>query len=364
MDFDINLVLVPVTLVFLLIWLADKFVFKQRKHINTHAKAVRDAKLDIDTKKTALQNAMSAAGISGSPEALVVTEETPSDVKNARLAHQQALSHYASLQGNPPSDTALVRWAYEFLPIFAVIVIVRSFFIEPFNIPSSSMVPSLYTGDFIIVNKSAYGVRLPITHTKVMDTGEPEHGDVAVFRYPLNEKRHYIKRVIGLPGDTVSFDGTALHINGERIDTAGVSYDMPKALQNKMMPAEINGIPLSDDTRGEMGREEERYARYVSETHGNHTYHARYVGDMNTAQMAPFLLENSPELTATQGKQWQITVPAGHYFVMGDNRDRSEDGRFWGFVPEANLSGKATYIWMHKEPGLNLPSFSRNGSID
>ncbi len=151
MDFDFNLILVPLTIGLGIIWLLDKLTLKQRK---------------------------------------------------TRGRGQESL---------------LVRWAYDFFPVLAVVLIVRSFLIEPFNIPSSSMVPTLYTGDFIAVNKYAYGVRLPLTYNKVLDTGAPEHGDVAVFRYPENPSIYYIKRVIGLPGDTVSYDQGTLSINESQL---------------------------------------------------------------------------------------------------------------------------------------------------
>ena len=158
MDFDFNLVLVPLTLILGAIWLLDKLVLKQRK-----------------------------------------------------------------TQGQG-KESLPVRWAYDFFPVLAIVLIVRSFLIEPFNIPSSSMVPTLYTGDFIAVNKYAYGVRLPLTYSKVLDTGSPEHGDVAVFRYPENPSIYYIKRVIGLPSDTVSYSNGTLAINDVPVETTPVDF--------------------------------------------------------------------------------------------------------------------------------------------
>lgn len=364
MDFDINLVIVPVTLVFLLIWLVDKFALKQHRAVKQFDKDSKALQAQSKDSQAVLASALSAAGITATVENFRPDDSTPDAVKQAYQTHQNNLAKQATLQGNPPSENFLVRWAYEFLPVLAVIVIVRSFIVEPFNIPSSSMVPTLYTGDFILVDKTAYGLRLPITHTKIADTGSPEHGDVAVFRYPMKENIYFIKRVIGLPGDTVSFNNGIISINGKAIDTQKVTYQMQPRLIDQMYPAAINGESVSDDQRAALGREEESHARYQQETLGKHSFNARYVANVNASAYAPFLLENSPELTTSAGVQWSITVPEGQYFVMGDNRDRSEDGRFWGFVPEKNLSGKATYIWMHKEPGLNLPSFSRNGAID
>ena len=113
-----------------------------------------------------------------------------------------------------------------------------------------------------------------------------------------------------------------------------------------------------------MGQQEEGEAQYFQETQGEHEHLVRYLNGMNSSQYGPFLQQQSPEVVSSEGNEWRIKVPEGNYFVMGDNRDRSADGRFWGFVPDENLAGKAVYIWMHKPPGLNVPTFSRNGSID
>ena len=300
MDFDFNLILVPLTIGLGIIWLLDKLALKQRK--------------------------------------------------------TRGRGH----------ESLLVRWAYDFFPVLAVVLVVRSFLIEPFNIPSSSMVPTLYTGDFIAVNKYAYGVRLPLTYNKVLDTGEPEHGDVAVFRYPENPSIYYIKRVIGLPGDTVSYDQGVLAINDVQIDTQPVDFSANAELTSQLyLPGQIApGQELTEESAAAMGQQEEDEAQYFQETPGNNKHLVRYLTGMNSAQYAPFLQQQSPEVVGSEGTEWRLDVPEGHYFVMGDNRDRSADGRFWGFVPDENLAGKAVYIWMHKPPGLNLPTFQRNGTIN
>lgn len=300
MDFDFNLILVPLTLALGFIWLLDKLVWKQRR------------------------------------------------------------------ERGRGKEGAMVRIAYDFFPILAVVLIVRSFLIEPFNIPSSSMVPTLYTGDFIAVNKFAYGLRLPLTYNKIIDTGSPEHGDVMVFRYPENPSIYYIKRVIGLPGDTVSYNNGVLAINGEPIDTQSADYVPDETLTAQIMPSGVTptGETVSKEQAAAFGREEEAHATYYQEHQGEHQHLVRYLDDFNSAQYAPFLQAKSPNVVTSAGTQWQLTVPDSQYFVMGDNRDRSADGRYWGFVPDDNLAGKAVYIWMHKAPGLNLPSFSRNGTID
>lgn len=270
MDFDFNLILVPVTLLFFVIWLLDKLYFKQRATLGTG-------------------------------------KENP-----------------------------IIAWAYDFWPVLAVVLFVRSFLIEPFNIPSESMVPTLQTGDFIVVNKFAYGVRLPIINAKVIDSGEPQRGDVAVFRYPAQPSINYIKRVVGLPGDAVEFDEGRLRING------------------KMMPREA--LP-------EMG--DASYEAFYRETLGQHAHLIRELNGAFSADQAPFVSNvNQGQFMGRAGHQWQVIVPKGHYFVMGDNRDQSADSRWWGFVPEENLSGRAFYVWMHKEAGFKMPTFARNGAIE
>lgn len=300
MDFDFNLILVPATLILGAIWLLDKLVLKQKQ----------------------------SRGLEKS--------------------------------------TAPVRWAYDFFPILAIVLVVRSFLIEPFNIPSSSMVPTLYTGDFIAVNKYAYGIRLPLVNTKVLDLGAPQHGDVVVFRFPLNPKQYYIKRVIGVGGDTVSFNNGQLSVNGKAIPTTPANFTPdPKMTAQLYPPGKTEtGEVVTAEQAAQLGNQEEQTARYLQESpSSNHQHLVRYLGDKNWFQYASFLQQASPQLMASQGQQWQLTVPKGHYFVMGDNRDRSADSRFWGFVPDENLAGKAVYVWTHKASGLSLPTFNRNGAI-
>ena len=275
MDFDFNLILVPVTLIFFLVWLLDKFVFKQRA-----------------TKG----------------------------------------------KGN---ENFVITWAYDFWPVLAIVLCLRSFFYEPFNIPSDSMVPTLETGDFILVNKFDYGVRLPIVNKKVIDVGEPERGDVIVFRYPPQPTISYIKRVVGIPGDHIVFDHGQLTINGQKIAKVPVEFSREKDRLDT--PTSI----------------------YHKETIGKHTFTMRELEGVNVARRAPYInfVENG-KYSAENGLYWEVKVKEGEYFAMGDNRDQSADSRFWGMVPEQNLTGRAFYIWMHKEPGFKLPSFNRNGSID
>lgn len=365
MEFDINLILVPITLVFLVVFLVDKLWLKQHAVVKNHQKALKLADATMSQKHKQLQAVLVANDIKDDPTTLVANDRHAPVVVAAYNDYQNARKLYAQYKVKQTHEYAWVRWAYEFLPVLLFLVVVRAFVGEPFNIPSSSMVPSLHTGDFIVVNKSAYGLRLPITHTKILNTGSPKHGDVAVFRYPQNPKRYYIKRIIGLPNDTISFDNGVLSINGKAVPTTPQTLSLPDELVAKLYPTAINGQAIADDERISLGQQEEAHAHYYQEHLGTHTYHVRYLADLNSAQFAPFLQAQSGEkLAQSGGKSWQITIPEGQYFVMGDNRDRSEDGRFWGFVPETHLAGRATYIWMHKDAGLSMPTFGRVGRID
>lgn len=366
MEFDINLILVPVTLVFLVVWLADKFWLKQYKLAKNHSREYALAETHLAEKRAEFAAVLKTHYGADDVDYFVPGAATPLEVTALHNEYQSAKRRFAECGGqtNATQPFFLVRWAYEFLPVLAFLVIVRAFIVEPFNIPSSSMVPTLYTGDFILVNKAAYGLRLPITHTQILATGNPKHGDVVVFRYPLYEKRYYIKRVIGLPGDTVRYDRGVLSINGEPIDTQKINYSMDTKLVNQLYAEVIQGQRITESQRAALGQAEEQGASYRQETLGEHTYTVRYTEDMSSHYMASFLQQVSPELKKSQGQTWQVTVPQGQYFVMGDNRERSEDSRVWGFVEQRHLAGKATYIWMHKDAGLKLPSFSRAGKID
>ncbi|HEY8554833.1 MAG TPA: signal peptidase I [Burkholderiales bacterium] len=196
-----------------------------------------------------------------------------------------------------------VEYARAFFPVILVVFVLRSFVVEPFRIPSGSMLPSLLVGDFILVNKFSYGIRLPIINTKILDLGSPERGDVAVFRFPRDESINYIKRVIGLPGDHIRYEGKRLYINGELVPQG----------QATAYTVQHNGEVLYEAAR-------------MTERLGN-VEHA-------------ILISPTPDHSSRE-----FVVPPGHYFVMGDNRDHSNDSRYWGFVPEENLVGKAFLIW-------------------
>lgn len=212
------------------------------------------------------------------------------------------------------NEPIIIEYARSLFPIFLVVLILRSFVIEPFRIPSGSMYPTLEIGDFIAVSKFSYGIKLPVTQTKLIPVGEPERGDVVVFSYPNDPDVDYIKRIIGLPGDEIAYVGRVLFINGKAV------AQMPK------------GKYLGNDSGAVMNG-----AQVVTETFAEGKSHDILLDlDKASHDMGP------------------ITVPAGHYFVMGDNRDHSNDSRFWGFVPEKNLKGKAFGIWMNWDNGIHL----------
>lgn len=213
-------------------------------------------------------------------------------------------------------EPLIVEYSISFFPVLLIVLVLRSFIAEPFQIPSGSMIPTLEIGDFIVVNKFAYGIRLPVVGTKVIDVDTPANGDVMVF-IPPHKDEYFIKRVIGIPGDRVRYENKRLYINGE---------EQPQTFVARIPPAQ----PV-------------------------YTLFEETIGDRE------FAIRTSVRANGANG-EW--VVPEGHYFVMGDNRDESSDSRYWGFVPDGNIVGKAFAIWMHKEPGLSMPGFSRNGWIE
>ena len=206
----------------------------------------------------------------------------------------------------------IVEYAKSFFPVFLIVLVLRSFIVEPFRIPSNSMMPTLLTGDFILVNKFNYGIRLPVLDTRIVDLGSPERGDVVVFRYPEDPSTPFIKRIVGVPGDRIAYYDKILYVNDKSIEQS----------------------PLG-----------------------------RYVGVGSGAVMsgASLRLEHldsvghhiliQPEARTVQGS---TVVPEGHYFVLGDNRDNSRDSRYWGTVPEELLIGKAFRIWMNWDFGHGI----------
>ncbi len=221
-------------------------------------------------------------------------------------------------------------WTAGLFPVILVVFLLRSFLFEPFKIPSGSMVPTLLIGDLILVNKYHYGVRLPVINKKIIDINDPQRGDVMVFRYPANPSIDYIKRVVGVPGDEVSYLNQRLYLNGELASTQPLPefYD--------------------DDTS--------RYFKQYSEKLGavEHRIIVDLARPSYVRETDPFPFKENCRATA---EGLICKVPPGHYFMMGDNRDHSEDSRFWGFVPDKNIVGKAFFVWM------NFGNLGRIGSF-
>lgn len=268
MDIDFPLILVTLTFATGLIWLADKLFLRAR----------REARFS--------ESSGAAAGMSGQ----------------------------AAEDKHEPKEPYLVDLSRSFFPVLAIVLVLRSFLVEPFQIPSGSMLPTLKVGDFILVNKFAYGLRLPVAGTKIAEIGNPERGDVMVFKYPKDGETNYIKRVIGLPGDTVTYREHTLYINGDAVPTDFVATLPP--------------VQLFEENLGGVQHQ---------------------------------ILKNFGP--GNPGGEGQWTIPEHEYFVMGDNRDNSNDSRYWGTVPDDLVVGKAFAIWMHLGDNW-IPSFDRVGLIE
>ncbi len=223
----------------------------------------------------------------------------------------------------------LVQWSIELFPVLLLVFIFRGFIFEPFRVPSNSMMPTLLTGDFIVVNKFDYGFRLPITNTKLVEFSKPNRGDVIVFRYPNYEKNpgysgvDFIKRIVAIPGDIISYSDDQLVVNDKATEIKNIGpyigVDSGKSMNNYKLAQEfISALP-----------------------------HEILINPNRRSKGIP-----------------EITIPEGHYFVMGDNRSHSSDSRFWGFVPEEYIIGRAIGIWMHWDWNYNTMQFSRIGGFN
>ena len=222
---------------------------------------------------------------------------------------------------NKKENSWIIEQSKSLFPIFLIVLILRSFIFEPFRIPSASMMPTLLIGDFILVNKYDYGLRLPVTHNKFLENNLPKRGDVVVFRYPENPKIPYIKRIIGLPGDKIAYYNKTIYINDKIVEQ----------ITNGPYPAFGAGLSM----RGSL---------LVTEQ----------LGDINH----DILID--PKRNSLE---FVTKVPDSHYFVLGDNRDNSKDSRYWGFVPEANLVGRAFMVWMNWDgKSKNIINYKRIGN--
>ena len=223
-----------------------------------------------------------------------------------------------------------VEYGASFFPVILIVFLLRSFLVEPFKIPSGSMLPTLLVGDFIAVNKYTYGIRLPVINKKIIEMNDPRRGDVVVFRYPPDPSLDYIKRVVGIPGDRVAYINKRLTINGKpvEIERSGEYFDAERLFYT----------PRFEEKLGD-------------------TQHMLLIEDDAPAYVPHVMQHPMRDKCLYNSEGFVCEVPVGHYFVMGDNRDNSQDSRVWGFVPDANLVGKAFYIW------FNFSDLKRIGSF-
>ena len=281
-------------------WLAERLVFLPRRQAAAAALVVQDAKRRSELDKLGLAQ----------------------DVSQVNEASQKLLMQPWWLD-----------WTAGLFPVIVVVFVLRSFLFEPFKIPSGSMIPTLLMGDLILVNKFHYGVRLPVINKKITDGNPVQRGDVMVFRYPPKPSLDYIKRVVGVPGDEVAYLNKRLTINGVVVPTQSV----PEFFDESSM----------------------RYAKQFEEQLGTHT-HRLLNDDDRRGGFSDAEIMNFPNRENCRYSIEGVVckVPAGHYFMMGDNRDNSLDSRYWGFVPDENIVGKAFFVWM------NFSNLKRIGSFN
>jgi len=284
---NFSLLLFTLTVVTLAYWLAERFHFRPQREAAATA---------VETRHAQRRAELSKKGIA----------KVDGDVAQARQAVL--------------AQPWWLDWTAGLFPVILIVFLLRSFLFEPFKIPSGSMVPTLLVGDLILVNKYHYGVRLPVLNRKIVDNNDPARGDVMVFRYPSDPSIDYIKRVVGLPGDEVAYLNQQLAINGKPVPL----------------------VPLSDY----YDEDSLRYAQQFRETLGD-VQHRVLVDPKRQPYIAA--TENFPHKDNCRYSAEGVVckVPAGHYFVMGDNRDNSQDSRFWGFVPDHNIVGRAFFVWMN-----------------
>ncbi len=264
-------------------------------------------------------------------DAAVIEYERRQQRSEHRLTDKQIAQAHEQLRQSVLKQPWWLEYSAGFFPVILTVFVLRSFVAEPFKIPSGSMMPTLVTGDFILVNKFEYGIRLPVINQKILANRSPKRGDIIVFRYPKDESIDYIKRVVGRPGDTVAYLNKQLSINGKPVPT--------------------QALPDYFD------EEHTAYLKQYEETIDN-----KKITVLNNPAAPPFVI-GADDFSFRKNCEYSgngivCKVPPGHYFVMGDNRDNSLDSRYWGFVPDQNLIGRAFFIW------LNFGNLKRIGGFD
>ncbi len=298
---NFSLLLLVLTVVTMAYWLVERFYFAPRR-----LAAANELEAQAEARRTQL----AAQGIN--------KVDGDGDVSQARQ----------SLLAQP----WWLDWTAGLFPVILVVFLLRSFLFEPFKIPSGSMIPTLLVGDLILVNKFHYGIRLPVINTRILANNDPKRGDVMVFRYPVDTRIDYIKRVVGVPGDEIVYSNQQLSVNGQ------------------LVPVKPLGDYYDEDSM--------RYAPHFSEQLGEKP-HGLLVDPKRASIYRPMdsfvKFRDNCRYTA---EGVSCKVPEGHYFMMGDNRDNSQDSRFWGFVPDQNIVGRAFFVWM------NFSSLGRIGGFN
>jgi signal peptidase I len=285
---NFSLLLFILTVVTLAYWLAEWFRFKPAREAAAAALEVQDAARRAELTRMGIEK----------------VDGNVAEAKSRLLAQPWWLD-----------------WTAGLFPVILIVFLLRSFLFEPFKIPSGSMIPTLLVGDLILVNKFHYGVRLPVINKKIIANHDPQRGDVMVFRYPVDTRVDYIKRVVGVPGDEISYFNQTLSVNGQPVPTEprGDFYNEDRLRYAPMFAEKLGGVEhniLVDPRRASyFGPEPKTFPMHEN---------CRYTAEGVTCK-----------------------VPPGHYFMMGDNRDDSQDSRFWGFVPDENIVGKAFFVWMN-----------------
>jgi len=285
---NFSLLLFVLTLVTFAYWLAERLHFMPRRAAAAGALEVHDAQRRAELQRQGIDK------VDGS----------------VAVAKERALAQPWWLD-----------WTAGLFPVILMVFLLRSFLFEPFKIPSGSMIPTLSIGDLILVNKFHYGVRLPVLNTKVIANNDPQRGDVMVFRYPVDPSVDYIKRVVGLPGDEVGYLNKTLVINGQ--------------------PVPVEWLPDFYD------EDSLRYSQQGSEKLGTVAHRILIDKDRSGFVMPMPQFQQFRDNCSYNAEGVVCKVPPGHYFVMGDNRDNSQDSRYWGFVPDRNIVGKAFFVWMN-----------------